>query len=334
MRILVGTDEGLNVVRWIEGERAGRVVEKQFEGRQVYDLVVGERRLWAVVPDEGLFRSADRGETWERVVDRLDGRRIRSLAVTPRDGSRVLAGTEPAGLFLSGDDGATWRELEEFRVMGVRESWRDYGDRAAHVETITWDPQEPDRIYAGVEIGGAYRSDDGGASWNPINEGIFDDIHALAVDPWEPARALAATGGGFHVSVDRGLHWRRHGNEIGELYCTELELISRGTDVSSSLRSTLVLATADGPPSTWKGLRGNAKARLWLSRDSGESFVELSMAGVRDKGGITALDADPSHDGAGFFGTSSGNLYHGRLADRRWVRILFGLPAIRSVRAY
>lgn len=334
MRILVGTDRGLNVVRWIEGERAGRVVEKQFEDRQVYALVVTERNLWAVVPEEGLFRSRDRGATWDRVVDRLDGRKVRSFAVSPRDASLLLSGTEPAGLFVSRDDGRTWRELEELRALGVRESWRDYGDRAAHVETVACDPQDARRIYAGVEIGGAYRSDDGGASWHPINEGIFDDIHDLAVDPWDPSRVIAATGGGLHLSLDRGLHWRRHGSALGELYCTELALISRGTEVSNSLRSTLVLATADGPPSTWKGLRGNAGARLWISRDAGESWVEVALSGVRDKGGITGLDADPSQEGAGFFGTSSGHLYHGRLVERRWVRILVGLPAIRSVRAF
>jgi hypothetical protein len=334
MRILVGTDGGLNVVRWIEGERAGRVVEKQFEDRQVYGLVVGERELWAVVPAEGLFRSGDRGETWDRVVDRLGGRAVRSLAVSPRDAAILFAGTEPAGLFVSRDGGTTWRELEEFRALGVRESWRDYGDRAAHVEAITCDPQEVGRIYAGVEIGGAYRSDDGGASWQSINEGVFDDIHDLAVDPWDPSRVYAATGGGLHVSLDRGLHWRRHGSAPGELYCTELALISRGTEVASSHRSTLVLATADGSPSTWSGFRGNANPRIWLSRDAGESWEALPMSGVRDKGGITALDADPSREGAGFFGTSSGSLYHGRLAERRWVRLLFGLKPIRAVRAF
>ncbi len=333
MRILVGTDDGLIVIRWIEGERSGRIVEKHFEGRQVYRLAATEGGAWAVVPEEGIFLSLDGGGSWERKADRLGGSMVRSLLPSPRDPSVVYAGTEPAGLFVSRNGGADWEDLPAFRELGVRESWRDYGKRSAHVETIACDPQDPQRLYVGVEIGGAYRTDDGGATWCSINEGIFDDIHEIRVDPWDPSRVFAATGGGLHVSRDRGLHWRRHESEIGELYCTRFDLVSRGVEVSSSLQSTLVLATADSTPSSWYGRRGNAGARLWMSRDAGDTWTSLRLTGVRDRGAITDVMADPSVEGAGFIGTSSGNLYYGRVADERWSRIMFGMPAIQSVLA-
>jgi len=331
MRILVGTDGGLNVIRWIEGERSGRVSEKHFEGRQVYQLAATDRRVWAVIPEEGLFFSADNGGSWERAVDRLGGAMVRSLAISPADPSTVFAGTEPAGLFVSRNGGQDWEEFPAFRDLGTRESWRDYGDRSAHVETIACDPNDPRRIYAGVEIGGAYRTDDGGLSWSGINEGIFDDIHEIEVDPWEPSRVYAATGGGLHISRDRGLHWRRHESELGELYCTRLDLVSRGVEVSSSLQSRLVLATADSTPSEWRGRRGDAKARLWLSPDAGETWTPLALTGVKDKGAITEVADDPATEGAGLIGTSSGNLYYGRAAGGKWTRIMFGMPAIRAI---
>jgi len=332
MRILAGTDDGLMVIRWIEGERSGRTVKKHFEGRQVYRLAVTAHGIWAVVPEEGIFRSADRGDSWERVADRLGGAMIRSLTISPRDPSVIYAGTEPAGLFVSSNGGTDWEELPEFRVLGVRESWRDYGKRSAHVETIACDPHEPRRIYVGVEIGGVYRTDDGGASWTPINEGIFDDIHELQVDPWDPSRVFAATGGGLHISRDRGLHWRRHESEVGELYCTRFDLVSRGADVSDSLQSRLVLATADNTPSEWGRRRGDAKARLWLSTDGGNTWAPVNLSSLRDKGAITDVTADPATEGSALIGTSSGNLYSGRAADRKWTRLMFGMPSIRSLR--
>ncbi len=331
MRILVGTDDGLHVVRWIEGERSGRTAEKHFEGRQVYRLVATDGRFWAVVPREGIFASTDAGWSWERVVDRLGDGTVRTLAVSPADPDIVLAGTEPAALFISRDGGGSWEELEAFRALGAREAWRDYGNRSAHVEAIASDPNEPRRVYVGVEIGGAYRSDDGGRSWVGVNEGIFDDIHDLAVDPWEPNRIYAATGGGLHISRDRGLTWRRHPSELGECYCTCLDLVSRGPEISSSLQSSLVLATSDSTPSEWSGRRGDAKARLWLSRDAAETWTQLQLTGIRDKGAIVDVKADPANEGSGLIGTSSGNLYYGQVATGRWTRIMFWMPAIRSL---
>ncbi len=331
MRILVGTDDGLMVIRWIEGERSGRILEKQFVGRQVYRLVPSDGGVWAVVPDEGIFHSIDDGSSWERVADRLGGAKIRSLSVSPQDPSVVYAGTEPAAIFISTDRGGEWNELPEFRVLGVRESWRDYGSRSAHVETIACCPTDPKRVYVGVEIGGAYRTDDRGATWHPINEGIFDDIHEILVDPWNPSRVYAATGGGLHISRDRGLHWRRHESEVGELYCTRFDLVSRGAEVSSALQSTLVLATADSTPSSWKRLRGNAGARLWVSRNAGDSWTALALTGMRDKGAITDVTTDPATEGAGLIGTSSGNLYYGGATNAKWTRIMFGMPTVRSL---
>ena len=331
MRILVGTDDGLHVIRWIEGERSGRTAEKHFEGRQVYRLAATDRRIWAVVPEEGLFYSGDGGGSWERVLDRLDGAQVRALAVSPSDPSVVYAGTEPPGLYVTRDDGQSWEEIPAFRELGARESWRDYGKRSAHVETIACDPNDPRRLYVGVEIGGAYRTDDGGQSFTGINEGIFDDIHEIEVDPWDPSRLYAATGGGLHISRDRGLHWRRHETEIGELYCTRFDLISRGVEVSSSGQSRLVLATADNTPSQWSGRKGDAKARLWLSPDAGESWTPLHLSGVRDAGAIMDVADDPATEGAGLIGTSSGNLYFGRAVGGKWTRIMFGMPAIRAI---
>ena len=84
MRILAGTDDGLTVIRWIEGERSGRAIEKHFEGRQVYRLAATAQGIWAVVPEEGIFRSQNRGDSWERVAERLGGAMVRSLTASAR----------------------------------------------------------------------------------------------------------------------------------------------------------------------------------------------------------------------------------------------------------
>lgn len=328
MRILVGTKGGLYVVRWVHGERAAQVEESHFEGDDVRSIVPAGRRFYAAVSGHGVWRSDDQGHTWKQMTGPLDGHTIRSLAVSPRESDLLYAGTRPAALHVSHDGGATWEEMTEFRVLGVREGWKDSGDGAARVDTIAADPHDSRRLYAGVEIGGAYRSDDGGRTWTGCNEGLFDDVHFLMADPLDSSRVYAATGGGFHISRDRGRKWEPHPGEPGQAYCTRLD----GEFERGARDSVLVLATAAGPPATWEGSRGDAKARLLVSRDSGETWEAFKTSTMGEKGAFTALATDRTTRQSGFVGTSTGRLYYGNAVLGRWTKILYGLPRVQVLR--
>jgi hypothetical protein len=149
MRILVGTKGGLYVVRWVHGERAAQVEESHFEGDDVRAIVPAGRHFYAAVSGHGVWRSDDQGRAWTQMTGPLDGHIIRSLAVSPRDPDLLYAGTQPAALHVSRDGGANWEELTEFRVLGVREGWKDSGEGAARVDTIAADPHDSRRLYGG-----------------------------------------------------------------------------------------------------------------------------------------------------------------------------------------
>ena len=328
MRILVGTQGGLYVVRWVHGERAAQTEESHFEGDDVRAIVPAGRLFYAAVSGHGVWRSEDQGRTWKQMTGPLNGHIIRSLAVSPRDPDLLYAGTQPAALHVSRDGGMNWEEMTEFRVLGVREGWKDAGDGAARVDTVVADPHDSRRLYAGVEIGGAYRSDDGGRTWTGCNEGLFDDVHFLMADPLDSSRLYAASGGGFHVSYDRGRKWAPHASELGQAYCTQLE----GEFERGARDSTLVLAVAAGPPATWKGSKGDAKARLLVSRDSGQHWEAFKTGTMGEKGAFTALATDRSARQSGFVGTSTGRLYYGNAVLGRWTKILYGLPRVQVLR--
>jgi photosystem II stability/assembly factor-like uncharacterized protein len=328
MRILVGTKGGLCVVRWVHGERSAQVEESHFEGDDVRAIVPAGGRFYTAVSGHGVWRSEDGGRTWEQMTGPLDEHRIRSLAVSPRDSDLLYAGTQPAALHVSRDGGAGWEEMRELRVLGVREGWQDSGDGAARVDTVVADPHDASRLYAGVEIGGAYRSDDGGSSWTGCNEGLYDDVHFLMADPVDSSRVYAATGGGFHISRDRGRKWTPHVSELGQAYCTRLDSeFERG-----ARHSVLVLAVAGGPPATWEGSKGNARARLLVSRDSGETWEQFKTSAMGERGAFTALATDRTARQSGFVGTSTGRLYYGNAVLGRWTKILFGLPRVQVLR--
>jgi len=329
MRILVGSEDGICLVRWLEGEKSGTVESRGFEGEAVAALArtADEGEILAAVPELGLFKSVD-GATWEPLVDRLGGGRVTALAVTP-SGS-VVAGTEPAGLHISRDGGATWTAFDAFSALEAREDWSDYGGRAAHVATIALDPHDNRRLYAGVEIGGAYRSDDAGATWVGINEGLFDDIHDIMVDPRDGSRVFAATGGGLYVSHDRGADWRPVPGEAGNRYCVRFFALA-STPVTAPAESLFLLGTAEGPPSTWGKRAAKSGAQLWASLDSGRTWGAMEEHGTRDNSPVTALIANPRNRSAVLAGTAQGHLLHGHLADDHWHQILYGLGAVRSL---
>lgn len=328
MRILVGGDEGLCLVRWLEGEKTGTVVSRAFQGEAVSSLVrVGDAVLAAVL-GHGLYRSDDGGKTWAPEVEQPVADDVTTLALAPS--GTIVAGTEPAALHLSRDGGATWTELEGFAALGEAEEWSDYGGRAAHVEAVALDPHDAARMYVGVEIGGAYRSDDAGGSWTAINEGLFDDIHDLAVDPRDGSRVFAATGGGLYTSQDRGADWRPTAGAIGDRYCLRFHSVA-STPATSPSESLFLLGTADGPPSTWGKRASKSGARLWMSLDSGRSWSPLEEHGTRDSSPVTAMTANPRNAEAVLAGTAQGHLLHGYPVEDRWQQILYGLGSVRTL---
>lgn len=328
MRILVGGDEGLCLVRWLEGEKTGTVVSRAFQGETVSSLVAAGDAVLAAVLEHGLYRSEDGGETWAPAVERPSAGSVTTLALAPS--GTIVAGTEPAALYLSRDDGATWTELESFGALGEGEDWSDYGGRAAHVEAIALDPHDAARIYVGVEIGGAYRSDDAGVGWSGINEGLFDDIHDLVVDPRDGSRVFAATGGGLYASQDRGADWRPVAGDLGDRFCLRFHSVS-STPATRPGQSLFLIGTADGPPSTWGKRASKSGAQLWMSLDSGHSWSALEEHGTRDASPVTSLTANPRNSAAVLAGTAQGHLLHGYPVEDRWQQILYGLGAVRTL---
>ena len=71
--------------------------------------------------------------------------------------------------FCSRDGGQTWQELPGLRDA-KGELWQP-GAGGMCLHTIILDPGNPDRIYVAISAAGAFRSDDGGATWRPINQG-------------------------------------------------------------------------------------------------------------------------------------------------------------------
>ena len=78
---------------------------------------------------------------------------------------------EDAALFRSTDAGQTWQELSGLRGHGSGPHWQP-GAGGMCLHTILLDPSNASRIFIAISAAGAFRSDDAGVTWQPINRGL------------------------------------------------------------------------------------------------------------------------------------------------------------------
>ena len=125
-------------------------------------------------------------------------KRVWHLEPSPTDPDTVYAGVEDAALFRSTDGGHSWQEFDGLRNTWSGPDWMP-GAGGMCLHTILLDPQRPERITVAISAAGAFRSDDGGVNWKPINRGLRSEqipdptaevghcVHRLAAHP-SPAR--------------------------------------------------------------------------------------------------------------------------------------------------
>ena len=151
----------------------------------------------------GLHKTVDGGDSWELLPSDLDQRQIWSLRIHPSNPDVMFAGTCPADVFRSEDAGRTWQLLD----TGIPRNCTIDVPLVPRLTTLKIDPGNEARIYAGVEIAGMYRSDDGGDTWACRIEGLTNhDIHDLIC--LDGDTIYASTNAEAFISQDGGDEWR------------------------------------------------------------------------------------------------------------------------------
>lgn len=247
-----------------------------------------------VATPAGLFRTENRGKSWTAVELGVAQPAVQCLAVSPAFGADglVLAGTEADGLLRSTDRGKTWQPVAELAGGGVlavacspsdpqtiaaatgdgiaisRDGgvhWQLTGRELGPALSLLFAPAgSGEALIAGLPNAGIVRSEDGGATWAPANDGLNASLlSAIAVSPaYADDRTLFVAGleDGVLTSTDGGRSWRPANHGLDDTAVSALA-VSPGF----SRDRTLFAATATG---------------LYRSRDAAESWAPIGPAGA------------------------------------------------------
>jgi photosystem II stability/assembly factor-like uncharacterized protein len=186
---------GLGVLRSKDGGRSWTAANQGLASRNVVALTTHADQadtLYAYIADEGVFRSQDAGGSW-RLMDKGPREKIRHFVHSNMPGSM-----ETGWLFAATEKGVR-------RSMDCFCGWHKAGDLAGKIETVTYDPDEPQRVYAATGKG-LFVSTDGGEEWASIKSpGAVVSMLAAA-----PSGVLYAGGNGsLFRSRDRGHTWEK-----------------------------------------------------------------------------------------------------------------------------
>ncbi|MFB6170984.1 MAG: WD40/YVTN/BNR-like repeat-containing protein [Haloarculaceae archaeon] len=295
------------------GEGADRRRSERLSGHDLQCLAAVSavpERVFCGTFDAGLQRSTDGGDSWERVGVDVLHERVMSVTVSPHDPDVVWAGTEPSAIFVSRDGGDTWTERPGLTDLPSAGEWY-FPPRpdTHHVRWIDVAPDDPDRLYVGIEAGAFVTSPDGGDTWRERLPGSRRDNHSLATHSDAPGRVYAAAGDGYAESHDHAADWAHPQSGLDHRYCWSVVPTPGDPDV-------VVLTAASDP-----GAAHSSPAESYVYRREGDGDWERAMAGLPDpEGSLRGVLA--AGDGPGEVHLLSNHgLYRTTDSARTWSRL-------------
>lgn len=330
MRLCIGTSKGIVIIDPERGRVPLAVVanpssvhclgQSAGEPNVIYAGSIEHTHMGDGPASGTLSRSADGGRTWTDITPSgAHDEGIWAVAAPPEAPGELFIGTTHARLFHSYDHGQTFKECSGFLELPGRDRWSfPPPPHIPHVRAITFDPANPSVMYVGVEEGGVFRSRDRGASFEPLNRGLYPDVHGLAVDPTDPHRLYATTGRGFFRFEKSS--WKFVG--MNRPYVVPLLIDASGI---------LYVAGAAGAPPSW--MAQGADSMLFVSADGGYSFRAAAAAEGLWRGMIMALIESTRTPGDLFGVTTDGKVLRWRPEEAEVAEITSNLPPAYAMAA-
>jgi hypothetical protein len=362
VRVLVGTRKGAFILTSDGGRRDWQIDGPHFGGWEVMHVSgspADPDRLYASVwtdwHGQVVQRSNDGGRTWEAVGNNFayegetgthkwydgtphpwDFKRVWHFEPSPDDPDTVFAGVEDAGLFRSTDGGHNWEELPAVRTHPTGSEWQP-GAGGLCLHTIIIDPADAQRMYVAISAAGAFRTDDGGKSWQLATAGLGSEflpepeataghcVHRMAMHPSRPDTLFMQKHWDVCRSDDAGGHWTEVSGDLPSDFGFPIAVHAHEPETVY-----VVPITSDTlhypPDGKLRVARSRTGGNQWELLTNGLPQRDCYVNVLRDAMAVDALDSCGI-----YFGTTGGQVYASPDSGDTWAPIVEHLPAVLSV---
>lgn len=263
-------------------------------------------------------------------------KRIWHLEPSLTDPDTVYAGAEDAALFKTVDGGKTWQELPGLR-KAKGHLWQP-GAGGMGLHTILLDPKDPKKIYIAISAAGAFRTDDGGNTWRPVNRGLKSAfelpdpeaevghcVHRIAMHPSRPGVLFMQKHWDVMRSDNGGESWHEVSGNLPSDFGFPI-------DVHAHEPETIYVVPIKSDSEHYPP---DGKLRVYRSRTGGNEWEALTK-GLPQKDCYVnvlrdAMAVDSLEPCGIYFGTTGGQVYASANGGDTWNPIVRDLPAVYSV---
>ncbi len=360
--MLVGTRKGAFVMTSDAKRTNWDVSGPHFAGWEIYHVKgspADPNRIYAS-QSSGWFgqiiqRSSDGGKTWEQVGSKFvyegvpgthqwyDGtphpwefKRVWHLEPSLHDPDTVYAGVEDAALFRTTDGGMTWHELAGLREHDTGSNWQP-GAGGMCLHTILIDPRNPQRMFVAISAAGAFRTDDGGKSWHPVNRGLRSAqipdqdaevghcVHRIAMHRTKPDVLYMQKHWDVMRSENAGDSWQEVSGNLPTDFGFPI-------DVHAHEPNTIYVVPIK---SDAEHFPPEGKLRVYRSRTGGDEWEALTKGLPQENCYVNvlrdAMAVDSLESCGVYFGTTGGQVYASANSGDTWSPIVRDLPSVLSV---
>ncbi|MBI3941915.1 MAG: exo-alpha-sialidase [Chloroflexi bacterium] len=349
--VLVGTRKGAFILRSDTSRQSWEIQGPFFDGWSVYHMACDPRdgALYAAANSDVygsmIHKSMDGGRTWEALPaapkyaadSPIPFKRIWHVEPGhPQAPETILAGVEDAGLFRSAQHGAEWEEVQSLSTHETRGNWFPGGGGLC-LHTIVLDPRTPERFYIAISAAGTFRTDDGGQSWQPANQGVRADflpdkypvvgqcVHKMVLHPKNPDVLYQQNHCGVFRSRDRGEHWEDISAGLPSRFGFPMAVHSQ--DPTTIYTVPLVADTNRYVP--------DGSMAVWRSSDGGNRWERLSKGLPQQHAYLTILREGLATDRLNpcgvYVGTLNGQVFASNDDGESWQMLAGFLPPINSI---
>jgi len=362
VRVLVGTRKGAFILTSDENRQKWDIRGPLFPGWEIFDIKgspADPNRIYAAQFTEWfgqlIQRSDDGGSSWNKMEGKFvyegelgthqwfDGtqhpwafKRVWQLEPSPTDPDLLYAGVEDAAIFRSSGGGQIWQELPGLR-SAKGHLWQP-GAAGLCLHTILLDPGNPQRIFVAISAAGAFRTDDGGQTWLPINRGLHSDyeipdteaevghcVHSIAMHPAHPDVLFMQKHWDVMRSDDAGDLWREVSGNLPSDFGFPIAVHAHEPETIYVI--PIKSDSEHFPP--------EGKLRVFRSRSGGNDWEALTEGLPQSNCYVnifrSALAVDSLDAGGVYFGTTGGQVYASADAGDSWAPIVRDLPPVLSV---